>query len=331
MLGQSLLPDDKVILESTGNALEIARVLEPFVSEVVIANPMHVRAVSHAKVKNDQFDARTLAELLAADLVPRVWIGDERTRVLRRLTSRRTQLVRQRTRPKNEISAVLVRNLKGRSRMSDLFGKKGRAWLAELELPDDDWSIEAPLSLTAARVVGLLDTYSDLADEAFRAGDKANGQKYEKYADHAFETARRWRLRLGDLASAAVGPRFEWRAGHVRWLTRGHDRGCTVGVARAPDPEFPANNTCVRREPHARVRQRRCSKSRALLRSRSSSLVFAQFSAFRTIPAAAGCSPCGLSTDRAGGVTFLFRCGSVAGARSRLFSAVNPVPGSRSV
>ena len=138
VLGQSLLPDDKVILESTGNALEIARVLEPFVSEVVIANPMHVRAISHAKVKNDQFDARTLAELLAADLVPRVWIGDERTRVLRRLTSRRTQLVRQRTRPKNEISAVLVRNLKGRPPMSDLFGKRGRQWLAELELPNDE-------------------------------------------------------------------------------------------------------------------------------------------------------------------------------------------------
>jgi transposase len=67
-----------------------------------------------------------------------VWIGDERTRVLRRLTSRRTQLVRQRTRPKNEISAVLVRNLKGRPPMSDLFGKRGRRWLAELELPSDE-------------------------------------------------------------------------------------------------------------------------------------------------------------------------------------------------
>ena len=127
-----------MILESTGNALEIARLREPFVSEVVIANPMHVRAISHAKVKNDKFDARTLAELLAADLVPRVWIGDEQTRVLRRLTSRRSQLVRARTRPKNEIGAVLVRNLKGRSPMTDLFGKQGRAWLAELELPDDE-------------------------------------------------------------------------------------------------------------------------------------------------------------------------------------------------
>ncbi len=99
---------------------------------------MHVRAISHAKVKNDRFDARTLAELLAADLVPRVWISDERTRLLRRLTSRRTQLIRQRTRTKNEISAVLLRNLKGRPPVSDVFGKKGRAWLAGLVLPVDE-------------------------------------------------------------------------------------------------------------------------------------------------------------------------------------------------
>ena len=138
VLGQSLTAQDKVILESTGNALEIAWCLEPFVAEVVIANPMHVRAISHAKVKNDQFDARTLAELLAADLVPRVWIGDEQTRILRRLTSRRAQLVRARTRTKNELTAVLVRNLKGRSPASDLFGKQGRAWLAGLALPADE-------------------------------------------------------------------------------------------------------------------------------------------------------------------------------------------------
>lgn len=138
VLGQSLTPEDKVIVEGTGNAFEIARTLEPFVNEVVIANPMHVRAISHAKVKNDQFDARTLAELLAADLVPRVWVGDELTRVLRRLTSRRSQLVRARTRPKNEISAVLVRNLKGRPPMTDPLGKQGRAWLADLTLPEDE-------------------------------------------------------------------------------------------------------------------------------------------------------------------------------------------------
>jgi transposase len=89
-------------------------------------------------VKNDRFDARTLAELLAVDLIPRVWITDEATRALRRLTSRRAQLVRQRTRVKNEATAVLVRNLKGRPPASDLFGKRGRQWLTELELPLDE-------------------------------------------------------------------------------------------------------------------------------------------------------------------------------------------------
>jgi transposase len=134
----SLLPTDRVVLESTSNALAIARILEPHVAEVVVANPMQVRAICHAKVKNDRFDARTLAELLAVDLIPRVWITDERTRALRRLTSRRAQLVRQRTRVKNEVSAVLVRNLKGRPPVTDVFGKRGRQWLTALELPADE-------------------------------------------------------------------------------------------------------------------------------------------------------------------------------------------------
>jgi transposase len=138
LFASSLAPDDRVVLESTSNALAIARVLEAHVAEVVVANPMQVRAICHAKVKNDRFDARTLAELLAVDLIPRVWLSDERTRALRRLTSRRAQLVRQRTRVKNEVSAVLVRNLKGRPPVSDVFGKRGRRWLTELELPADE-------------------------------------------------------------------------------------------------------------------------------------------------------------------------------------------------
>src|SRR4051794_34958517 len=60
---------------------------------------------------------------------------DERTRVMRRRLARREQLVSARTRVKNEIHAILIRRLKGRPDVSDLFAKKGRAWLGELELP----------------------------------------------------------------------------------------------------------------------------------------------------------------------------------------------------
>lgn len=138
LFAESLDRQDRVVMESTGNALAIARILEGNVAEVVLANPMQVRAISHAKVKSDRFDARMLAELFQAGLLPTVWIGDEQTRQLRRLTSRRSQLVRQRTRVKNEVTAVLVRNLAGRPPASDLFGKRGRAWLGALELPGDE-------------------------------------------------------------------------------------------------------------------------------------------------------------------------------------------------
>src|SRR4051794_36474044 len=43
-----------------------------------------------------------------------------------------------RTQIKNEISAALHRNLKGRNPASDPFGKKGREWLAAQQLPLDE-------------------------------------------------------------------------------------------------------------------------------------------------------------------------------------------------
>src|SRR4051812_9367604 len=63
---------------------------------------------------------------------------EERTRVMRRRLARRSQLVEARTRVKNELHAILIRRLKGRPDVSDLFGTKGRAWLAELELPIEE-------------------------------------------------------------------------------------------------------------------------------------------------------------------------------------------------
>ena len=104
----------------------------------MLAHAKQVRAISHARIKTDKIDAKVLADLLAADLIPAVWIGDERVRMLRRLVSRRRGLVKRRTQIKNEISAALHRNLKGRNPASDLFGKKGRAWLAAQQLPIDE-------------------------------------------------------------------------------------------------------------------------------------------------------------------------------------------------
>jgi transposase len=138
LFARSLAPTDRVVLEATGNALAIARILAPHVAEVVLAHPKRLRAISHAKIKTDRFDARVLAELLAAGLIPTVWIPDERTRALRRLIARRRGVVKRRTQVKNEIQAVLHRNLIERPKVSDLFGAKGRAWLKTVRLVDDE-------------------------------------------------------------------------------------------------------------------------------------------------------------------------------------------------
>ena len=65
ILANSLAADDQVALEATGNALAIARRLEPYVARVVVATRTELRAISEAKVKTDRRDARTLARLLA--------------------------------------------------------------------------------------------------------------------------------------------------------------------------------------------------------------------------------------------------------------------------
>ena len=138
LFAQSLAPDDQVALEATGPAGAIARILEPHVGRVVIANTRKLRAIAESKVKTDKVDAATLCELLAAGFLPAVWCPDEWTRSLRRRLQRRAKLVRSRTRAKNECHAVLARNLKGRPPMTDVFGKQGRRWLAALQLPADE-------------------------------------------------------------------------------------------------------------------------------------------------------------------------------------------------
>jgi transposase len=138
LFAQSLAADDQVVLEATGPAFAIARIIRPHVARVVVANAQEVRAISHARVKSDRFDAATLARLLSADLLAEVWVCDEPIGALRRRLARRGALVRQRTRAKNEVHAVISRCLLGRPPVSDLFGRSGRRWLAGHELAEEE-------------------------------------------------------------------------------------------------------------------------------------------------------------------------------------------------
>jgi transposase len=133
-LAQSLLASDRVALEVTGSCWEVARILEPHVNRVVVVSPDDT-GITSARAKTDKLDARALASLLWRGELEAVWMPDERCQILRRRLARREQLMRARTRSKNEIHAVLQRRLQAKPPCSDLFGVKGRSWLAGLELP----------------------------------------------------------------------------------------------------------------------------------------------------------------------------------------------------
>src|SRR5579875_12781 len=138
IFADSLTAGDEVALEATCNTHAIVRAIEGRVARVVVSNPIKTRAIAEAKVKTDKVDAAVLAELLAADYLPSVWVPDEDTQALRRQVARRTQIVRQRTRLKNQVQAILHRNLVERCPFADLFGVKGRCWLSDQHLPPDE-------------------------------------------------------------------------------------------------------------------------------------------------------------------------------------------------
>src|SRR5947209_3465166 len=136
--GRSLGKEDEVVVEATGNAMAVVRVLSPFVARVIVANPLQVKAIAHAHVKTDKIDAGVLASLRAADFLPEIWLPDAETERLRRLVARRNQVVRHRTQIKNEVHAILHAHLIPPCPHADLFGRLGRTWLARQVMPDDE-------------------------------------------------------------------------------------------------------------------------------------------------------------------------------------------------
>jgi transposase len=134
---RQLSSEDRLAMEATTNTWAVAGVLRPFVKEIVIGNPLKVRAIAEAKIKTDKVDSRVLAELLRCAYLPVVWQPDQETQRLRRLTHRRAALVSDRTRLKNRLHSILHHTLVPLP-VCDLFSKKGIAWLREVPLAQEE-------------------------------------------------------------------------------------------------------------------------------------------------------------------------------------------------
>lgn len=127
--------DDHVVMESTGSVWSnLYDSIEKAHVRVVLANPLKTKVIASARIKSDKVDARILAHLLRADLIPPSYVPPYEIRELRYLLRHRASLVSMRTRVKNQVHSLLDRNGIGTGKFSDLFGKSGMEWLKSVDL-----------------------------------------------------------------------------------------------------------------------------------------------------------------------------------------------------
>jgi transposase len=105
-----LLLSDILVIESTSNAWDFYDQVAPLVSKVVVANPRLVKLISSGRVKTDKVDTMALARLLAANLIPEVWVPPIFVRDARGLLAHRRRLVRNRTMVTNRLQSLLLRH-----------------------------------------------------------------------------------------------------------------------------------------------------------------------------------------------------------------------------
>ena len=122
-----LRPTDVVVVEATTNAWDFYDVTSPLVQRVSVANAAKIALIARTRTKTDNKDVMVLARLLAAGLIPEVWVPPLEVRELRPLISHRRRVVGARTSLKNRLQSVLHRHhlvlLSG-----DPFSAIHRAW-----------------------------------------------------------------------------------------------------------------------------------------------------------------------------------------------------------
>jgi transposase len=143
----TLGPEDHVVLEATFHSWAIWSLLVPHAGKVLVANPMQVKAIAHARVKTDKIDAHILAQLLRIGFIPEVEMPDEAAWTLRELVSHRRFLGKQLVALRNRIRG-LVNSRLYHCPFVELLGASGRRWLGQQHFsPAENHILEGTLRL----------------------------------------------------------------------------------------------------------------------------------------------------------------------------------------
>jgi transposase len=106
---KNVAKEDEAVIEAMSGCWVTHDMLKKYCQRVVVAHPYHVKLIASSFVKTDKRDAIALARLLAANILPEVWVPPPHVRELRGLIRHRETLVQKRATAKTRIRAVMHR------------------------------------------------------------------------------------------------------------------------------------------------------------------------------------------------------------------------------
>lgn len=118
--------------------------LEQYADEVLLGNPLEMKAIAHAKVKTDAINSETIYHLLRTDLLPACYVPSKEVREIKNQLRFRGFLIMLRGRVKNQIHVLVDRNhvlQPGQRETDNPFSKRGLEALKTVPLPERERKI----------------------------------------------------------------------------------------------------------------------------------------------------------------------------------------------
>jgi len=159
----NLTGKDCVVIEASTNTWELYDITAAVAGKVVVAHPLQVKLIAHARVKTDRQDVFRLTRLLAGALIPEVWVPPVPVRELRNLISHRRRLIQLRTMTRNRLHSLAHRHNLILPEGGP-FAEKNQAWWKALQLsPAEKLRLQHDLSLLEFLEPQIKDIDAELA------------------------------------------------------------------------------------------------------------------------------------------------------------------------
>ncbi len=131
---QDLREECCAVIETTYCWGVVYDILDSLGVKTKLAHAQKLRAIAESQIKNDVRDSEMLAHLLRTNLIPEVYIPPKEVRLKKNILRERQFLVKTRIALKNRIHNLLTRNHITITGCSDIFGKKGREYMRNIEI-----------------------------------------------------------------------------------------------------------------------------------------------------------------------------------------------------